>query len=263
MKIIRKFFLLLDTQDYGHHTKLTLDSLLSEPVYDGAGASPPPLSHLMSPSCPPPSSVPVRTSVISSNNHSPTQASWRPPPPPSGTPPNLRIQRRKYEEHQKMMLPRGPRQEVEQLCVSLMCQYQHCLSVIPAPPTNHAYQIPPDSLLLATRLLSDSLSRVRLFLSGIDTFNCLSASDRAILYRYNVCSIQILKASLGVDLNRCQNAFPLPYGENLGETEAFHLIRAYELYNELRSLLTDIQVSLCTTLHQIQNYNFYAIFLSK
>ena len=197
------------------------------------------------PSCPPPPppSAPVRTSVISLNNHSPTQAGWRPhPPPPSGTPPNVRIQRRKYEDHKKMMMSRGPRHEVEQLCVSLMCQYQHCLSVIPATPHNHAYQIPADSLLLATRLLSDSLSRVRLFLSGLDTFNCLSPSDRAILYRYNVCSIQILKASLGIDLNKCQNAFPLPYGENLGETEAFHLIRAYELYNELRSLMTDIQV---------------------
>ena len=45
----------------------------------------------------------------------------------------------------------------------------------------------------------------------------------------------------GVDLSRCQNAFPLPYGENLGETEAFHLIRAFELYNELRTLVSDIQ----------------------
>ena len=43
-------------------------------------------------------------------------------------------------------------------------------------------------------------------------------------------------------MNRCENAFPLPYGENLGETEAFHLIRAFELYNELKSLLADIQV---------------------
>ena len=48
---------------------------------------------------------------------------------------------------------------------------------------------------------------------------------------------------LGVDLRRCQNAFPLPYGENLGETEAFHLIRAFELYNELKNLISEIQVN--------------------
>ena len=46
-----------------------------------------------------------------------------------------------------------------------------------------------------------------------------------------------------MDLSRCQNAFPLPYGENLGETEAFHLITAHELYTELRTLIYDIQTS--------------------
>ena len=89
---------------------------------------------------------------------------------------------------------RGPRQEVEQLCVRLMCQYQQCLmSIPPSPslPTQHG-----DSLVLATRLLSEAVARMRLFLSGLDTFNSLSPGDRATLYRHNVCSIQILKSSL-------------------------------------------------------------------
>lgn len=40
-----------------------------------------------------------------------------------------------------------------------------------------------DPLLVATRLLSDSVSRLRLLLSGLDTFTCLAPQDRAVLYR--------------------------------------------------------------------------------
>ena len=36
-------------------------------------------------------------------------------------------------------------------------------------------------------------------------------------------------------------AYPLPYGEYLGEVEALHLILAHDLYNELRALLSHIQ----------------------
>ena len=84
---------------------------------------------------------------------------------------------------------------------------------------------------------------MRIFLSSLDSFNCLTPCDRATLYRHNICTIQIMKAAISVDLSRCQTAFPLPYGENLGETEAFHLITAHELYTELRGIIFDIQSS--------------------
>ena len=71
-------------------------------------------------------------------------------------------------------MSRSYRHEVEQLCMSLMCQYQHCLSVI--PPTSQPPHIAQDSLLLATKLLSEAVARIRLFLSGLDTFNSLSPS---------------------------------------------------------------------------------------
>ena len=68
----------------------------------------------------------------------------------------------------------------------------------------------------------------------------------------------ILKASIGLDLTGCPGAFPLPCGRDLGETEvnhsvyrpllttvlqALHLITAHELYNELRSLVEEVQAS--------------------
>ena len=37
-------------------------------------------------------------------------------------------------------------------------------------------------------------------------------------------------------------AYPLPYGEYLGEVEALHLILAHDLYTELRSLIGHVQV---------------------
>ena len=134
-----------------------------------------------------------------------------------------------------------PRQEIEHLCVSLVTNYQHGLVLFPPanPATCMAESVDP--LLVATRLLTDSLSRLRVFLSGLETFNLLSVGDRNTLYGQNVCCLTIMKASIGLDLSGCPVAFPLPYGENLGETEALHLITAHELYNELRSLMANIQ----------------------
>ena len=132
------------------------------------------------------------------------------------------------------------RYDVEQLCISLMYQYQHCVSLVPPSPSpGHKSH---DNLMISTKMLSDSITRLRLFITGQDTFTSLSPADRATLYRHSVASLQILKAGINVDLSKCQNAFPLPYGENLAETEALQLIRAFELYNELRSLIADIQV---------------------
>ena len=170
--------MILDTCNYGSSSKISLDCLLSDPAYDTSYPGPPtpPLSTPPYPGQLPP---PPRLSVIS-------------PHPHSG-----RHQRRKYEEPGKLAPApggRGYRQEVEQLCVRLMCHYQQSLAAIPPTPAFPAQH--GDSLLLATRLLSEAVARMRLFLSSLDTFNSLTPTDRATLYRYNVCSIQILKASL-------------------------------------------------------------------
>lgn len=202
-------FLVVDASEF-NQGKVMLDSLMTDSPYNIPPSKPSPPQQVPPP---PPPPAPLRHS-------SPGQ--WR---PTQGARPRL-SPARGYPRYD----------DVEQVCVSLMCQYQHCASMVPPSPQAHA-----DSLVRATQLLSDSIARLRLFVFSLDTFNSLSPVDRATLYRFNVCNIQILKAAISVDLNRCQNAFPLPYGENLGETEAFHLIRAYELYNELRTLMNDIQ----------------------
>ena len=134
---------------------MTLDSLLSTPPYEGLSSSQysPPTPPTQTPAClpPPPPPVPIKQPIISSH-----QQHWRPGHYPPGTPPGVR--RRKYDDHGKVMVPRGFRQDVEQLCMNLMCHYQHCLSVIPPyrPPPHLAH----DSLMMATKLLSDAVSRV-------------------------------------------------------------------------------------------------------
>ena len=177
---------------YGSPSKISIDSLLYEPACDASWPGPPtpPLSAPPYPGQLPP---PPRLSVISG-----------PAPPHPGHPGHPghhphRHQRRKHEESVKLgpgHAGRGPRQEVEHLCVRLMCQYQQCLLTIPPSPSllpQHG-----DSLVLATRLLSEAVARMRLFLSGLDTFNSLTPGDRATLYRHNVCSMQILKSSLSM-----------------------------------------------------------------
>ena len=60
-------------------------------------------------------------------------------------------------------------------------------------------------------------------------------------YSNNVCILSVFKAAVSVNLEAVPMAYPLPYGEYLGEVEALHLILAHDLYNELRSLLSHIQ----------------------
>ena len=42
-------------------------------------------------------------------------------------------------------------------------------------------------------------------------------------------------------------AYPLPYGEYLGEVEALHLILAHDLYTELRQIISHVQVRFLVT----------------
>ena len=50
--------------------------------------------------------------------------------------------------------------------------------------------------------------------------------------------------SFVLDLETAPMAYPLPYGEYLGEVEALHLILAHDLYTELRSIIGHVQVLL-------------------
>ena len=50
-------------------------------------------------------------------------------------------------------------------------------------------------------------------------------------------------------------AYPLPYGEYLGEVEALHLILAHDLYSELRSLIAHVQVCFITNSEEPYNLN--------
>ena len=51
----------------------------------------------------------------------------------------------------------------------------------------------------------------------------------------------LFQASSTVELGNLPNPYPLPYGEDLGEVEAVHLILAHDLYNELREIVGALQ----------------------
>ena len=134
------------------------------------------------------------------------------------------------------------RQDVERICVDLLKRFQHASSL---HPKTHAKvwmaKSGEDPLFITTRLLGDSLARLRIFVHSLDPMNWLSWPDRNALYSQNVCILSVLKAAVSVNLEAVPMAYPLPYGEYLGEVEALHLILAHDLYNELRALLSHIQ----------------------
>lgn len=91
------------------------------------------------------------------------------------------------------------------------------------------------------------LCRLRHFLDSLESFNWLTIHDRNLLYssqvnyfKWNfhweissisinsfglqVCSLAVLKASSSVKMDLVPIAYPLPYGENLEEVEALHLV---------------------------------------
>ena len=55
-------------------------------------------------------------------------------------------------------------------------------------------------------------------------------------------------------------AYPLPYGEYLGEVEALHLILAHDLYSELRSLIAHVQVCFITNSEAPYNLKIRPLF---
>ena len=60
-----------------------------------------------------------------------------------------------------------------------------------------------DPLLVTTRLLSDALTRLRIFVFGLDPMQWLSWRDRNVLYTSQICCLAILKASVGVGMLPC------------------------------------------------------------
>lgn len=134
------------------------------------------------------------------------------------------------------------RQEVELICLELLHRFQHASGLHPKTQAKSwMAKSGEDPLLVTTRLLGDSLTRLRIFVHGLDPMNWLMWHDRNILYNNNVCTLSVFKAAVSVNLEAVPTAYPLPYGEYLGEVEALHLILAHDLYNELRSLLSHIQ----------------------
>ena len=134
------------------------------------------------------------------------------------------------------------RRDVERICLDLLKRFQHACSLHPKTQAKvWMSKSGEDPLLVTTRLLSDSLTRLRVFVNALDPMEWLAYYDRNVLYGNNVCTLSVFKAAVSVNLETVPPAYPLPYGEYLGEVEALHLILAHDLYNELRSLLSHIQ----------------------
>ena len=140
----------------------------------------------------------------------------------------------------------SPRQEVESVCLDLLRRFHHASEVYPrrlsrAWLTRSGAAATEDPLMVTTRLLSDALARLRLFLSSLDPMGWLNERDKRGLYAAHACTAAILKAASCVDVATLPDAYPLPYGEYLGEVEVLQLIQAHDLYDELKELVTQVQ----------------------
>ena len=65
-------------------------------------------------------------------------------------------------------------------------------------PSLHNDDVSKDPLFITTRLLSDALTRLRIFVFGLDPMQWLSWRDRNVLYTSQICCLAVLKASVGV-----------------------------------------------------------------
>ena len=65
-------------------------------------------------------------------------------------------------------------------------------------PSFHNDDVSKDPLFITTRLLSDALTRLRIFVFGLDPMQWLSWRDRNVLYTSQICCLAVLKASVGV-----------------------------------------------------------------
>ena len=70
-------------------------------------------------------------------------------------------------------------------------------------PSLHNDDVSKDPLFITTRLLSDALTRLRIFVFGLDPMQWLSWRDRNVLYTSQICCLAVLKASVGVGTYTC------------------------------------------------------------
>ena len=70
-------------------------------------------------------------------------------------------------------------------------------------PSLHNDDVSKDPLSITTRLLSDALTRLRIFVFGLDPMQWLSWRDRNVLYTSQICCLAVLKASVGVGTYTC------------------------------------------------------------
>ena len=68
--------------------------------------------------------------------------------------------------------------------------------------------------------------------------------------------------SFELDLETAPMAYPLPYGEYLGEVEALHLILAHDLYTELRSIIGHVQVIIMKLFILISTHTIQVLVMS-
>ena len=78
------------------------------------------------------------------------------------------------------------RQEVERICLDLLRRFQHACVLHPKTQAKvwMAKSVGEDPLLITTRLITDSLARLRIFVHSLDPMNWLMWHDRHILYRW-------------------------------------------------------------------------------
>ncbi|XP_040573883.1 uncharacterized protein [Lepeophtheirus salmonis] len=132
--------------------------------------------------------------------------------------------------------------EVDLVCSDLLQRFRSARSEYPKKLAEIRDSVSKDDPLCTTiALLKSSLTRMKGFLFSLDPMKWLPFHDRLGLYNTHACTVAILRASVGFNPESAPAAYPLPYGEYLGEIEALHLILAHDLYNELRSLLAHIQ----------------------
>ena len=136
------------------------------------------------------------------------------------------------------------RMEVDQVCLELARRFDMACASHPRQNSRTwaaSASASMDPLGITTRLLSDTLARLKVFLTTLDPMQWLSVHDQRVLYNSQLCTVAILRAATCVNLETLPAAYPLPYGEYLGEVEALHLILAHDLYNGLRSLIGEVQ----------------------
>ncbi len=90
------------------------------------------------------------------------------------------------------------RREVEMVCLDLLHRFHHSSSMHPRHISRAWFSRSDrdDPLLITTRLLADAITRLRIFLFGLEPMTWLSWVDRNILYAAGVCAVAILKVCI-------------------------------------------------------------------